>query len=150
VTRRIYKGNCCNKTVLLFLAVPHILSTMSQSVYCKYYQAQYGGELPVFRGGGSQSGAGIGDLLRGLGRMILPVALRGVSSLASNTLAGTQAGLSLGSAAKAAILHHFLQLFLVGRRGHLLSLEVVCYLMARTVYPQPRRPSEGIKGRSIQ
>jgi hypothetical protein len=77
---------------------------MSQSVYCKYYQAQYGGELPVFRGGGSQSGAGIGDLLRGLGRMILPVALRGVSSLASNTLAGTQAGLSLGSAAKAAIL----------------------------------------------
>ena len=65
---------------------------MSQSEYCKYYQSQRGGEIPVFRGG-SQSGAGLGDILRGLFRFLMPVALRGISSFAGSTLAVAQAGL---------------------------------------------------------
>jgi hypothetical protein len=54
--------------------------------------------------GGSQSGAGIGDILRGLGRRLIPVALRGISSLASHTLSGMESGLSIKNAAKAAIM----------------------------------------------
>ena len=76
---------------------------MSQSDYCKYYESQRGGEIPVFRGG-SQSGAGLGDILRGLFRFLMPVALRGIQSFAGNTLAGTQSGMSLPSAARAAIV----------------------------------------------
>jgi hypothetical protein len=76
---------------------------MSQSEYCKYYQSQRGGEIPVFRGG-TQSGAGLGDILRGLFRFLMPVALRGISSFAGSTLAGTQAGMSLPNAARAAIV----------------------------------------------
>ena len=76
---------------------------MSQAEYCRYYQAQQGGEIPVFRGG-SQSGAGLGDILRGMFRFLMPVALRGIQSFAGNTLAGAQAGMSLPAAAKAAIM----------------------------------------------
>jgi hypothetical protein len=76
---------------------------MSQADYCKYYDSQRGGEIPVFRGG-SQSGAGFGDILRGLFRFLMPVALRGIQSFAGNTLSGTQAGMSLPSAARAAIV----------------------------------------------
>ena len=89
--------------MLMFLAVAHILPIMSQSVYCRYYQSQRGGEIPTFRGG-SQSGAGIGDMLRGLGRLLVPVALRGIGSFAGHTLTGTANGLSLKNAAKAAII----------------------------------------------
>ena len=91
--------------MLMFLAVAHrhILSVMSQSDYCRYYQSQRGGEIPVFRGG-SQSGAGIGDILRGIGRFLMPVALRGIGLFAGHTLAGTASGMSLKNAAKAAVI----------------------------------------------
>jgi hypothetical protein len=87
----------------IFLAVAHILPIMSQSEYCRHYQSQRGGEITLIRGG-SQSGAGIGDILRGLGRRLIPVVLRGISSFASHTLSGTEAGLSIKNAAIAAIL----------------------------------------------
>ena len=76
---------------------------MSQSEYCKYYESQRGGEIPVFRGG-VQTGAGLGDILRGLFRFLTPLALRGMQTFAGNTLAATQAGMPLGLAAKSAIL----------------------------------------------
>ena len=92
----------------IFLAVAHILSIMSQSDYCRYYQSQRGGEIPVFRGG-SQSGAGIGDILRGIGRFLMPVALRGIGSFAGHTLTGTASGISLKTRRKEQSFHHFLQ-----------------------------------------
>ena len=76
---------------------------MSSADYCAYYDSQMGGAQPrVFRGG-IQSGAGLGDILRGVLRFLVPVALRGLGSFAGRTLLGTQGGKTLGEAAKAAI-----------------------------------------------
>lgn len=75
---------------------------MSSPDYRAYYTSQMGGEIRVFRGG-LQTGAGLGDILRGVFRFIAPIALRGVSAFATNTLAGTQAGLPLALAARAAL-----------------------------------------------
>jgi hypothetical protein len=72
--------------------------------FYKYYAAQYGGELPVYRGGRSQGGAGIGDILRSLFRVFAPVALRGIGSFAGRTLDAHSRGIPLGTAAKEAIM----------------------------------------------
>jgi hypothetical protein len=80
---------------------------ISKEVYVRYYkQQQQGGSLPVFRGGrhDQQEGAGLGDIFRGIFRFAAPIALRGLSSFATNTLRAQQQGVPLGEAAKAAIL----------------------------------------------
>ena len=59
--------------------------------YCRYYQAQSGGEIPVFRGG-LQSGEGVGDYLHGLLRSIVPIAVKGVSAFAGNLYENHQNG----------------------------------------------------------
>ena len=61
---------------------------MGENIYEKYYEAQRGGQIPVFRGG-MQSGGGFGDILRGIFRFIMQVALRGIQAFAGNTLAAT-------------------------------------------------------------
>ena len=67
---------------------------MSSADYCAYYDNQMGGaQLRVFRGG-IQSGAGLGDILRGVVRFLVPIALKGL---------GYFAGKRLGDAAKAAL-----------------------------------------------
>lgn len=71
--------------------------------YTAYYQSQVGGQLRVFRGG-LQSGAGLGDVLRGLFRFLAPIAIRGLSAFATNALSGHMAGLPLALAAKGAIM----------------------------------------------
>jgi hypothetical protein len=76
---------------------------MTSADYCAYYDSQMGGaQLRVFRGG-IQSGAGLGDILRGVLRFLIPIALRGLGSFAGRTLLGHQAGKTLGEAAKAAV-----------------------------------------------
>ena len=73
--------------------------------YFRYYAAQQGGSLPVFRGSRHyQEGAGIGDILRGIFRFFAPVAVRGLASFAGNTMRAHEAGASLADAAKAAIV----------------------------------------------
>ena len=57
----------------------------------------------MFRGG-IQSGAGLGDVLRGIFRFLAPIALRGLSTFASRTLTGQQLGMPLALAAKSAIV----------------------------------------------
>ena len=72
------------------------------AAYCRYYQAQSGGEIPVFRGG-RQSGEGLGDILRGIFRFVAPLALRGISKFAGHTLDAHQKGATLKEAAKSAL-----------------------------------------------
>lgn len=71
------------------------------SAYCRYYDSQLGGHLPVYRGG--QHGAGLGDILRSIMRWFAPVAVRGISSFATNMLDAHQRGAPIGDAAKGAI-----------------------------------------------
>ena len=72
------------------------------SAYCWYYEAQSGGELPVFRGG-LQSGEGIGDFFRGLLRFVAPIAMRGIKTFAGNVTDAHQKGATLKDAAKGAL-----------------------------------------------
>lgn len=72
------------------------------SAYCRYYEAQSGGELPVFRGG-LQSGEGIGDFFRGLLRFVAPIAMRGIKTFAGNVMDAHQKGATLKDAAKGAL-----------------------------------------------
>ena len=74
----------------------------SPNAYYRYYESQLGGQLPVYRGG-LQSGEGIGDILRGIFRFIAPIALRGISTFAGQTIDAHQRGASLKDAAKAAL-----------------------------------------------
>ena len=57
----------------------------------------------MFRGG-TQSGAGLGDILRGIFRFSVPVALRGIKTFAGNTLSAAQSGMPLATAARSAIM----------------------------------------------
>jgi hypothetical protein len=72
------------------------------AAYYRFYKAQHGGEIPVFRGG-RQAGEGLGDFLRGIFRFLAPVALRGLSTFAGRTFEAHQKGATLKDAAKAAI-----------------------------------------------
>ena len=77
-------------------------------IYVKYYEAQAGGSLPVFRGAkryNAQSGAGIGDIFRSLFRTVLPVALSGISTFLGETLKARNSGsgTSWKDAAKSAL-----------------------------------------------
>lgn len=71
--------------------------------YCRYYQSQLGGSAnyPVFIGG--QHGDGLGSFFRGVLRFVAPIALRGLSVFAANTIQSHQQGASLKDAARGAI-----------------------------------------------
>ena len=73
------------------------------AAYCKYYQSQTGGSatFPVFVGG--QHGEGLGSLFRSVLRYVAPVALRGISNFASNTIQKHGQGQSLTDAARSSI-----------------------------------------------
>ena len=75
------------------------------NVYLNYYKAQSGGRLSGFVGNrsSSQTGAGLGDILRGIFRTIFPIAARCVSTFLNETLKAKDGGSDWGSAAKAAI-----------------------------------------------
>ena len=70
-------------------------------VYYKYYCSQYGGEIPIFRGG--QHGAGLGDILRSVFRFIAPIAFRGIATFASNAIHAHGQGASFKDAARGAL-----------------------------------------------
>lgn len=69
--------------------------------YYKYYVSQAGGEFPVFRGG--QHGAGLGDIFRTIFRWIAPIAVRGLTTFATNTMKSYDQGSSFKEAAKGAL-----------------------------------------------
>ena len=50
-------------------------------LYIRYYTEQSGSALPTFSGARrGQNGAGLGDILRGIFRAILPIAAHGAST----------------------------------------------------------------------
>ena len=75
-------------------------------LYLRYYSAQSGGSLPTFSGARrGQYGAGLGDILRGIFRTILPIAAHGASTFLNETLKAKESGSaqSWGAAAKSAL-----------------------------------------------
>ena len=73
------------------------------NLYLNYYKAQSGGRLSGFVGNKGQTGAGLGDILRGIFRTIFPIAARGANAFLSETLKARDGGVSWGEAAKAAL-----------------------------------------------
>jgi hypothetical protein len=69
--------------------------------YLQYYKRQYGGEIPVFRGG--QHGDGLGDWLRGALRWLMPVAFRGLTTFGARAADAHNSGQSMTDAMKTAI-----------------------------------------------
>ena len=75
-------------------------------LYVKYYEAQAGGSLPIFRGSkryNPQSGAGIGDVLRSVFRTVLPVALQGIGTFIGETLRAKGSGANWKESARTAL-----------------------------------------------
>ena len=73
--------------------------------YCDHYLRQSkhrGGAIPYFKGAEHQHGSGIGSVLTGIGRTILPslapVVLDGATSLIGYTIGGLEAGQNIGDA----------------------------------------------------
>ena len=74
-----------------------------RKLYCQYYRNQIGGALPVFRGS-DPYGEGLGDILRGVFRFLLPVAKSAASKFITTAAKGLEAGSPLSQAAKSALL----------------------------------------------
>ena len=74
-----------------------------RKLYCQYYRNQIGGALPVFRGA-DQYGDGLGDILKGVFRFLLPIATSAASKFITTTSKNLDTGHTLKEAAKAAIL----------------------------------------------
>ena len=74
-----------------------------RKLYCQYYRNQIGGALPVFRGS-DPYGEGLGDILRGVFRFLLPVAKSAASKFITTAAQGIQKGSPLTQAAKSALL----------------------------------------------
>ena len=63
------------------------------NLYLRYYSAQAGGQLLTFNGARrGQYGAGLGDILKGIWRIIFPIAARGASTFMSETLPAKDSG----------------------------------------------------------
>jgi hypothetical protein len=84
-----------------------------KDVYIRYYKQrrQSGGQLPVFRGSRhEQDGAGLGDILRAIFRVAMPVARRatpiltkGATMFAKSAMRAHQEGIPVGEALKLSI-----------------------------------------------
>ena len=72
--------------------------------YLQHYCQQVGGSFPVFRGQPYQTGAGLGDILRAVGRWVLPIFAPMASRFISSTADGMREGHTLKDSAKSAIV----------------------------------------------
>ena len=72
-----------------------------------YRGMQYGGFIPVYAGVPYQYGNGLGDILKGIGRFLIPIispiAQRAASSFFESAVSGIREGKSIKEAAKGAI-----------------------------------------------
>ncbi len=77
--------------------------------YCQYYlrRSQTGGALQYFHGGQHQYGKGLGSMLAGFARSVIPTVLpiitKGATHLVKNTLSAFGGGQDFGSALKGSL-----------------------------------------------
>jgi hypothetical protein len=81
----------------------HLNENVGAAYQQHYRQLQKGGTA-VYRGQRRwQRGDGIGDVIRGITRFMLPAVMRGVTAFANETMDANERGVSLGDAAKGAL-----------------------------------------------
>ena len=72
-------------------------------VYKRHYCNQCGGSFPVFRGLPHQTGSGLGDILRAVGRFVLPIFAPAASRFITSAAEGIKEGQTLKESAKRAV-----------------------------------------------
>lgn len=65
-------------------------------IFLKHYERQIGGGFPVFRGSDVQYGGGLGQILRSVGRFLLPIFAPVAASAATNFVKSAADNLSSG------------------------------------------------------
>lgn len=71
--------------------------------FLRHYRGQYGLGFPVYRGERFQSGNGLGNILSGIGRFLLPILVPSAQAFISATAQQMNKGLGIKDAAKAAL-----------------------------------------------
>jgi len=72
-------------------------------VYKRHYCNQCGGSFPVFRGLPHLTGSGLGDILRAVGRFVLPIFAPASSRFITSAAEGIKEGQTLKESAKRAV-----------------------------------------------
>ncbi len=72
------------------------------NTYLKYFQQV--GSFPVFEGARHQHGAGLGTVIKSVGRFLFPIVASAANSFLGNTRRGVKRGHSIAGAAKAALM----------------------------------------------
>lgn len=88
----------------LVMASTSKISPLAQTYLNHYIGAQSGsGAYPVFRGSPYQSGQGLGDILRSIGRFLLPIATTAASAFIDTASGALSEGKSLKEASTYAL-----------------------------------------------
>ena len=92
-----------SSSLLLILSLSEAMDEQ-MNAYLRYYSAQSGGRLDPYSGARrGQYGNGLGDILRGLLRTVLPIAAHGASTFLGETLRNKAAGARWKDAARGAV-----------------------------------------------
>lgn len=73
------------------------------AAFLRHYQNQYGSGFPVYRGDRLQSGAGLGSILRGIGRFLFPILAPAAKTFIGSTMEAREQGKSFKEAARSAL-----------------------------------------------
>lgn len=80
-----------------------VFSDQLCKAYFEHFKKQQGGSLGTFQGSRFQSGEGLGDIFRAVGRFLFPIFSSGASRFITSTASGLNSGQNLKDAAKSAI-----------------------------------------------
>lgn len=82
---------------------PQHLTHATANQFLRHYCQQAGGSFPVFAGAPYQTGAGFGNILRSIGRFLLPIIAPTASSFIRSAAEGLEGGQDIKSALKGSI-----------------------------------------------